>query len=110
MSNVELWKAIGVGMVVLVLALFLGWTMGDGHDHLQDVGGLSTAQRGTSAALIVAQDNFEDPQVLVVITLLTTFGVVMLVVAAKAMSKDNSFAFGQPRRRRPATAPPPASP
>ena len=30
------------------------------------------------------------------ITLLTTFGVVMLVVAAKAMSKDNSFAFLSP--------------
>lgn len=96
MSDVELWKGIGVGMVVLLLALFLGWTMGDGHDHLQDVGGLSTAQRGTSAALIVAQDNFEDPRVLVVITLLTTFGVVMLVVAAKAMSRDNSFAFLSP--------------
>lgn len=36
----------------VLLALFLAWTMGDGHDHLQDVGGLGTAQRGTAAALI----------------------------------------------------------
>lgn len=93
MTDPGLWKALGVGMVVLVLALFLGWTMGDGHDHLQDVGGLGTAQRGTAAALIVAQDNFQDPRVLVVIILLNTFGVVMLIVAAKRMSKDNSFDF-----------------
>lgn len=105
MKDADLWQAIGVGAVVLVLALFLGWTMGDGHDHLQDVGGLSTAQRGTSAAMIVAQGNFEDPAVLVVITLLNTFGVVMLIVAAKSMSKENSFSFllpaaaDLPRRR-----------
>lgn len=93
MTDPGLWKAVAVGMAVLVLALFLGWTMGDGHDHHQDVGGLSTAQRGTAAALIVASDNFDDPRVLVVITLLNTFGVVMLIVAAKALSRDNSFQF-----------------
>lgn len=106
MRDAALWKAIGVGMVVLLLALFLGWTMGDGHDHLQDVGRLSTAQRGTAAALIVAQDNFDDPRVLVVITLLNTLGVVMLIVAAKMLSKENSFSFlipvaaDEPRRDR----------
>lgn len=93
MTDPGLWKAIGAGMVVLLLALFLGWTMGDGHDHLQDVGGLDTAQRGTAAALIVAQDNFDDPRVLVIITLVNTLGVVMLIIAAKRMSKDNSFEF-----------------
>ncbi|MGC0251929.1 bile acid:sodium symporter family protein [Pseudactinotalea sp. Z1748] len=93
MSDPALWKAIGVGLAVLFLALFLGWTMGDGHGHLQEVGGLATAQRNTAAALIVAQQNFDDPRVLVVITLLNTLGVVMLIGAAKLMSRENSFAF-----------------
>lgn len=93
MRDPELWKAIAVGMLVLVLALFLGWTMGDGHGHLQEVGGLATAQRGTAAALIVAQGNFDDSRVLVVITLLNTFGIVLLIVAAKLMSRDNTFDF-----------------
>lgn len=91
MADLELWKAIAVGMVVLLLALFLGWMMGDGHDHLQDVGGLATAQRGTAAALIVAQTNFDDPRVLVVITLVNTLGVVLLIAAAKVMSRENGF-------------------
>ena len=76
---------------LVVLALFLGWTMGDGLDDLQEVGGLATAQRGTAAALIVAQDNFDDPRVLVVITLLTVFGVVVLIIAAKLLSREDSF-------------------
>ena len=91
MTDPELWKAVAVGIVVLALALFLGWMMGDGHDHLQDVGGLGTAQRGTAAALIVAQASFDDPRVLVVITLLNTFGVVLLIAAAKVMNDENDF-------------------
>ena len=107
MTDPELWKAVAAGMVVLLLALFLGWMMGDGHDHLQDVGGLGTAQRGTAAALIVAQTNFEDPRVLVVITLVNTLGVVLLVAAAKVMSSENGFsvlipaAAADPPHRRP---------
>lgn len=93
MADIELWKALGAGMLVLVLALFLGWTMGDGHGHLMEVGGLGTAQRNTAASLIVAQGSFEDPRVLVVIVLLNTFGVIMLIAAAKLMSKDNRFDF-----------------
>ena len=91
MADADLWQAIAVGMTVLVLALFLGWMMGDGHDHLQDVGGLATAQRGTAAAMIVAQANFDDPRVLIVITLVNALGIVMLIVAAKIMSSDNTF-------------------
>lgn len=93
MADLELWKALGAGMLVLLLSLFLGWTMGDGHGHLMEVGGLGTAQRNTAAALIVAQSSFDDPRVLVVIILLNTFGVIMLIAAAKLMSKENRFDF-----------------
>ena len=102
MPDLELWKAIAVGMAVLLLALFLGYMMGDGHDHLQDVGSLGTAQRGTSSALIVAQANFDDPRVLVV----NTLGIVLLIAAAKVMSLDNGYsvlipaAADPPHRRR----------
>jgi bile acid:Na+ symporter, BASS family len=91
MTDPELWTAVAIGIVVLALALFLGWMMGDGNAHLQDVGGLGTAQRGTAAALIVAQTNFDDPRVLVVITLLTTLGIVLLIAAAKVMNDENDF-------------------
>ena len=93
-------------MAVLLLALFLGCMMRDGHDHLQDVGGLGTDQRGTSAALIVAQANFDGPRVLVVITLVNTLGIVLLIAAAKVMRRDNGYSVlipapaDPPHRRR----------
>lgn len=93
MADPELWKALAAGMLVLLLSLFLGWTMGDGHGHLMEVGGLSTAQRNTAAALVVAQSSFDDPRVLVIIILLNTFGVLMLIAAAKLMSRENRFDF-----------------
>jgi BASS family bile acid:Na+ symporter len=88
----ELWKAVAVGLVVLALALFLGYTMGDGRDNLKEVGGLASAQRGTAAALIVATQNFDDARVLIVITILNTLGIVLLIGAAKAMARENSLA------------------
>lgn len=93
MGDPQLWRALGTGMLVLLVALFLGWTMGDGHGHLMEVGGLGTAQRNTAAALIVAQGSFDDSRVLVIIILLNTFGVLMLIAAAKLMSKENRFDF-----------------
>ena len=91
-----LWKAAVTGFVVLALAFFLGFMMGDGRDQLNDVGGLGTAQRGTASAMIVATSNFTDPRVLVIITLVNTLGLVFLIGAAKTLSKDNQVTLDPP--------------
>ena len=91
LDDEELWKAVAVGLAVLVLALFVGYMMGDGRDHLKEVGGLGTAQRGTAAALIVATQNFDDARVLIIITILNALGIVLLIAAAKTMARDNAL-------------------
>ena len=88
MVDTELWKAIGTGIVVILISLFIGYMMGDGHNHLKKVGALATAQRNTAAAMIVATSNFADPRAVVVVTLVNTLGLVLLMGAAKAMSRD----------------------
>lgn len=93
LADREVWKAILAGTIVLLLSLFLGWAMGDGRGNLQDVGALGTAQRGTAPAMIIAQGNFDDPGVLMIITLVNLVGVVILIGAAKAMSRDNKVEF-----------------
>lgn len=76
--------------VVFVLAAFgLGYTAGRGKDHLEDVGALGTAQRNTAAGLIVAMQDFRDPNVLVVLTLANTVGLVLLIFLARLLSRDN---------------------
>lgn len=85
--------AILVGMLFVVLAFGIGYLMGAGKDHLEDVGGLGTAQRNTAAGMIIAVQNFSGyPDVLVMITLANTLGIVMLMFIAKRLSRDNEVA------------------
>jgi BASS family bile acid:Na+ symporter len=76
--------------LAFVLAAFgLGYVAGLGKDHLEDIGALGTAQRNTAAGLIVTMQNFDDPRVLVVLTLANTVGLVLLMFLARLLSRDN---------------------
>jgi bile acid:Na+ symporter, BASS family len=79
-----------VGLLFVAAAFGLGYLAGAGKDHLQDVGGLGTAQRNTAAGVIVAIQNFPDPNVFVMLTLANILGIVMLLFIAKALSRDNN--------------------
>jgi bile acid:Na+ symporter, BASS family len=81
--------ALFVGLAFVVGAFGIGYLMGEGKDHLEDVGGLGTAQRNTGAAVIIAIQNFSDPDELVIITLTNTLGVVLLLFIAKRLSRDH---------------------
>lgn len=96
LAEFQVWKPMMVGTYVLLLSLFLGWAMGDGHGNLKDVGALGTAQRGVAPAMIVAQGNFDDPGVLMIITLVNLAGVIALIIAAKTFSRDNTIHFIEP--------------
>jgi bile acid:Na+ symporter, BASS family len=78
-----------VGLAFVAAAFGFGYLAGAGKDHLQDVGGLGTAQRNTAAGVIVAIHNFEDPNVFVMLTLANILGIVMLLFVAKMLSRDN---------------------
>jgi bile acid:Na+ symporter, BASS family len=78
-----------VGLLFVAAAFGLGYLAGAGKDHLEDVGGLGTAQRNTAAGVIVAIQNFADPNVFVMLTLANILGIVMLLFIAKALSRDN---------------------
>jgi bile acid:Na+ symporter, BASS family len=79
-----------LALVFVVGAAFgIGYLAGWGKDHHEDVGGLGTAQRNTAAGLIIATENFSDPDVLVVLILATLFSIVMLLFIARALSRDN---------------------
>ena len=79
-----------LGLEFVAAAFGIGYLAGAGKDHLEDVGGLGTAQRNTAAGVIIATQNFSDyPNVLVMITLANTLGILMLLLIAKALSRDN---------------------
>lgn len=91
--------AIAGGLVVLLLAFFVGYLFGDGKDDLQDVGGLGTAQRNTAATMIIASDNFTDPVVFVIVSVVNALGIIMLMLIARGLSRDAGGATeGDPDR------------
>lgn len=84
--------AIAVVVAALAAAFGFGYLAGGGRDHLENVGGLGTAQRNTAASLIIATQNFEDPGVLVMITVANTLGLILLLFVARALRRDNPAA------------------
>ena len=78
-----------VGLLFVAAAFGLGYLAGFGKDHLEDVGGLGTAQRNTAAGVIIAIQNFSDPNVFVMLTLANIVGIVMLLILARFLSRDN---------------------
>ena len=83
-----------VGLAFVGAAFGLGYLAGAGKDHLEDIGGLGTAQRNTAAGVIIALENFSNPNVLVMLTLANMLGIVMLLFIAKALSRDNRLTVG----------------
>ena len=83
-----------IGLAFVGAAFGLGYLAGAGKDHLEDIGGLGTAQRNTAAGVIIALENFSNPNVLVMLTLANMLGIVMLLIIAKALSRDNRVTVG----------------
>ena len=93
--------AILIGVVFVLGAFGIGYLLGgrNDKDHLQDVGALATAQKNTAAGMLIAAQNFSDhPEVLVTITIANTLGIVLLLVLAKILSKDNKKQNNYPGR------------
>lgn len=91
MVSIARTGAILVGLAFVAAAFGIGYLMGGGKDHLEAVGGLGTAQRNTGAGVIIATQNFDDPNVLVMLTLANEVGIVMLLLIAKRLSRDHKI-------------------
>jgi BASS family bile acid:Na+ symporter len=93
--------AILLAALFVLAAAGLGWLAGWGRDHLEDVGALGTGQRNTAAGLIIASQNFPShPDVLVMIVIANTLGILILLILARRMGVDNPVlpAFGECRQ------------
>lgn len=86
--------AILVSVIFILAVTVLGYFIAgkSDKDHLQDLGALGTGQRNTAACMIIASSNFaEIPEVLLIITVANTLGIIMLIYIAKYLSKDNAY-------------------
>lgn len=111
-SNITLWIVVGgiligeleglfqiigegailASVIFILIVTILGFFMGGSNeaDHLQDIGAVGTGQRNTAACMIIAAQNFSGtPEVLLIITVANTLGIILLIYIAKFLSKDN---------------------
>jgi len=65
----------------------IGWILGGPTADTRAVLALGTAQRNTAAALVVAGQNFDDPSVVVMITVVMIVAFAMLVPASRFLAR-----------------------
>lgn len=75
----------------------IGWLLGGPAAETRGVLGLGTAQRNTAAALVVAGQNFEDPNVVVMITVVMIVSFAMLMPISRVFAKQRGASPGEPQ-------------
>jgi uncharacterized membrane protein YhaH (DUF805 family) len=74
--------AIAAALVFTLLAALAGWSLGTGGVAQRSVLGLAAGFRNVPVALIVTLQNFEDPDVPVMVIITTFVALLVLVPAA----------------------------
>lgn len=75
--------AIAVAVVFVSMMLTIGYAFGGPSLDTRSVLGLGTGQRNIAAALLIATQNFTDPDIEVMLLVSTLAGVIVMVVAAR---------------------------
>ena len=88
-SVVSVFGTFGVlaAIVYTVVCVGIGWLLGGPGTRTRRVLALGTGQRNAAAAFVVAGQNFDDPQVIVMITVVLIVGFLMLLPFARMLAK-----------------------
>ncbi len=68
------------GLCLVALGLLVGWTLGGPGTDKKSVLALSTAQRNIAAALVIAGQSFDDPEVAVSVIVVALVGLPQLLL------------------------------
>jgi bile acid:Na+ symporter, BASS family len=84
------------GVLFLAVGFAIGWALGGSTRETRSVMGLGTAQRNIAAALVVANQSFDDPNVVVMVVVMTLVGLLTLMPLARALGRPVSAALPTP--------------
>jgi BASS family bile acid:Na+ symporter len=82
-------RGILASVLFLVAGSAMGWFLGGSEVETRNVMSLGTAQRNIAAALVVAKQNFSDPQVVVMVVVIAIVGLVLLFPFARWLAKHS---------------------
>ncbi|HKE36278.1 MAG TPA: bile acid:sodium symporter [Candidatus Baltobacteraceae bacterium] len=72
-------RAILAGLLFIALGFVIGWLLGGPGADTRKVVALGTAQRNIAAALVVAGESFNDPRVVVMVTVIAIASLITLM-------------------------------
>ena len=78
-------RGIGASILFVLMGYGIGWILGGRNAHTKGVLAFGTAQRNISAALVVGNQNFDDPRVMVMLVVVAIIGLLILVPLARAV-------------------------
>jgi BASS family bile acid:Na+ symporter len=80
------------GLLFIALGVGIGWLLGGPAVDTKRVMALGTGQRNIAAALVVANQSFDDPKVVVMVIVVAIVGLIILMPLSRALAKRG---FGQ---------------
>ena len=94
LNGKDILGIMGYGLLSVVLfmmiSLVIGYIAGGKFYHKRVVSSLSAGQRNISAGLVVAAQNFDNPEVTVIIIATSIVGLIILLIAAKKFVRPTS--------------------
>jgi len=86
-SVLEVFGTFGIlaGILFIALGLVAGWLLGGAAANTRRVMALGTAQRNIAAALVVANQSFDDPKVVVMVVVVAIVGLILLMPLSRAL-------------------------
>ena len=75
------------GVIFLGVGFSVGWALGGPSRDTRSVLGLGTAQRNIAAALVVANQSFTDPNVVVMVVVIAIVGLLTLMPLSRALGR-----------------------
>lgn len=79
-------RGILAGLLFIALGFGTGWLLGGPDDDTRRVLALGTGQRNIAAALVVANQGFSDPKVIVMVIVVAIVGLIILVPLSRALA------------------------
>jgi BASS family bile acid:Na+ symporter len=84
------------GVLFLAVGFGCGWALGGPSGDTRSVLGLGTAQRNIAAALVVANQSFDDPNVVVMVVVIAIVGLLTLMPLSRALGRRVPAAMPSP--------------
>ena len=75
------------GLLFIALGVGIGWLLGGPAVNTRRVMALGTGQRNIAAALVVANQSFDDPKVVVMVIVVAIVGLIILMPLSRALAK-----------------------